>query len=395
MKKIAIYPGNFQPPAKSHYGVYKKLKTLIGSGDVFVATTDREPIPDAPLNFGDKEQIWVRHGVPASHIVKITSLPTDSVESADSWKPEEIFSRFSSEHTVVVVALNEKEVSFFSKRQGVSNNKSDGMSAGNMSNKTKSELKEIYEELSKSNGDEEKSEDGHKSTWLKANGELQYFQPYRGNEHALKPFKEHAYVVVVTDSKIEGNSVSTTNIRGVLGSSKYNDNQKKKFFGWVFGWFDVGMYQLMTDKFKNAHQVTNSDEVPPMSPPLAAVKQKTVEPNKNLQEIVFKILKEMVDEDYSFPTNDSSGESNLTSMSDTLGNEKTPSQQKAEISKQRTDLVKQKKELEAKAKQNKEQAANYKTTAKNYDTFQKKTDRDAITTVNKQLSTSITPDSIM
>ena len=56
----------------------------------------------------------------------------------------------------------------------------------------------------------------------------------------LRPFNEHAYIMVLDDSRINGKPVSTTNIRDVLGSSRYNDKQKKKFFTWVFGWFDIG-----------------------------------------------------------------------------------------------------------------------------------------------------------
>ena len=42
MKKIGIYPGNFQPATKAHLEVYKRLKSMVGT-DSFIATTDREP----------------------------------------------------------------------------------------------------------------------------------------------------------------------------------------------------------------------------------------------------------------------------------------------------------------------------------------------------------------
>ena len=70
MKTIGIYPGNFQPPTRAHYQVYRRLRQMVGT-DVFIITTDRTPTPDAPLNYGDKEQIWVRHGAPAGHVVKV------------------------------------------------------------------------------------------------------------------------------------------------------------------------------------------------------------------------------------------------------------------------------------------------------------------------------------
>jgi molecular chaperone GrpE (heat shock protein) len=107
-------------------------------------------------------------------------------------------------------------------------------------------------------------------------------------------------------------------------------------------------------------------------------------PKKKLGEMVVKVLKSL-EEDYSTDINTPDSSTNMTSISST-SNQETPAQQSADASKQRVDLIKQKKELEAKAKQNKQQRDNYSTTVKNYDTFQKKTDRDAIDTINTQLS---------
>jgi len=423
MKKIGIYPGNFQPADRSHLEAYKKLKSLVGS-DTFIATTDREPIPEAPLNFGDKEQIWVRHGVPASHIIKVQTLPTDDAGKGQEWRPQEILHKFSANRTVVVIALNEKEASLFS----VKKKKTDGTSG--MSTKVRRELNELYEELStpdvvKQQSDNEDPEDVDSAfekknkqhqeqsieVWLNSKNEPSYLQPYKGNEKSLKPFEEHAYVIIVDDSKIQGHAISTTNIRNTLGSDRYNDEQKKKFFRWVFGWFDVGLYQLLVYKFRNAHQVVYADDEP-SNQSSTNVMTKTTEPrpavttpnpqadssiynkNRKLQEIVYTILKELVDEDYS-STTDTTTTPNLTNgMSDTLGAEtKSAAQQAKDRNDQRIALVKQKKELEANDKQDKQQRDNYATTVKNYDRFKKKNNRDAIDSVNKQLSSPTPPTS--
>src|SRR5579862_318020 len=185
MKTIGIYPGTFQPADKSHYDVYKKLKAITRA-DTFVATTDREPSPEAPLNFGDKEQIWVRHGVPASHIVKVTTLPTDH---NDDWRPKEIYSKFSSTETVAVVALNQIEASRFSKK------KQQAKPPVAATDEFTQELQELYGELQESKPSE---------IWLDRKGNASYFQPYKGNENSLKPFEEHAYVVIMDDTKIGG-----------------------------------------------------------------------------------------------------------------------------------------------------------------------------------------------
>jgi hypothetical protein len=417
MKKVGIYPGNFQPADRSHCEVYKKLKLLIGENDVFIATTDREPIPEAPLNFGDKEQIWVRHGVPTSHIIKVQSLPTDDVENEREWRPQEIYNKFSGKHIVAIIALNPKEAELFSKKKGNTNASSDGMSTG-----TRTDLNEIYKELSSPEpkmdvtGEPEEDsdvplkkqnkphEEQHKDIWLNSNGEPSYFQPYKGNENDLHPSEEHAYVTIMDDTKILGYPVSTTNIRNVLGSSKYNDNQKKKFFRFVFGWFDAGLYQLMVYKFRNAYQVIYTDDKPatvrqdlntnksrlPAQTPQPEPQSRLYNPNKKLQEMVYTILKELVDEDYSSTINSPDSSTNMTDMNTSIKKE-DPSVIAKEKSQQKINLVQQKKELEAKDKQDKQQRDNYFTTVKNYDQFQKKNNRDAIDNVNKQLSQPTKP----
>src|ERR1017187_412248 len=264
MKTIGIYPGSFQPATRAHLDVYNHLKSTIGNvEDVFVATTDRVPTPEAPLNFGDKQQIWVRHGIPASHIVKVSSLPLDHKD----WRPREIYNKFSDKRTVAIIVLNKVMISSFAKRK----------------EKIPVELTEIEEILRELGGKEtdqqkkqnrksntrlpedpydpdvlfaKKVKQAEKEAWLKPDGSPQYFQPYKGNENILTPCSEHAYILVEDDTKIQGKPISTTNIRYVLGSPKYEEDQKKKFFKWVFGWFDEGLYKLMAMKFKNAHLVS-------------------------------------------------------------------------------------------------------------------------------------------
>jgi len=403
MKKIGIYPGNFQPALISHYNVYKALKSVVGDSDVFIATTDREPSPDAPLNFGDKEQIWVRHGVPASHIIRVNSLPTDNVENAHDWKPNEIFHKFSSKHTVAIIALNSKDAELFSKIKDKVVDP-EGMSAGGLSDKTKKELNEIYKELcpiKEQTPEEEDPEDAdlkntlpkNREVWLKQDGELQYFQPYKSNEHALRPFSEHVYIIIIDDTKVQGKPMSTANIRSILGSDTLDDYEKKKTFRWAFGWFDVGLYQLLTFKFKNAHQVSSTEQTPNVTnvnsnQPRRPVSAYNQQPNSGgytqngkLQEIVKNILKKLSEDMTSNSNNLNTG------MASSLDIEKeSPAKQSANAAKQRIDLVKQKKELEATAKQNKQKSDAYSTEVKNYNSFQKKADRDSIDSINKQLS---------
>ena len=226
MKTIGIYPGNFQPAHRGHVLAYKKFRQIAGM-DVFVITTDRTPIPDAPLNFGEKENIWVRHGVPASHIVKV-----------NNWmKPIEVFSRVSTSHTNVIFALTEKEESEIKKQK-----------------RPQSDTTSV--------GQEHNQNDLHSAeSWVNPDGSLNYFQPYKGNEHNMEPLNKHGYVVIIDDNIIDGKTVSTSNIRDGLGSEKFTEGQKKLFFKWTFGWFDIGLFQLLQDKFRGAHKTAKGSDI--------------------------------------------------------------------------------------------------------------------------------------
>ena len=85
----------------------------------------------------------------------------------------------------------------------------------------------------------------------KKDGSPSYFQPFRGNENSLQSFSKHGYIIIIPTSvsSVNGKSISGTNVRDVLGGNKYSDEQKRKFFKHVFGWFDVSLYELLADKF--------------------------------------------------------------------------------------------------------------------------------------------------
>lgn len=352
MKTIAIYPGHFQPATKAHYEVYRKLRRLVGQ-DVFIAITSGEPTEQAPLNFGEKEMVWVRHGVPASHIIKVRD-----------WKnPTEIYEKFSKSNTSVIFALNQRELEEISPRT-----------------KKASQIKEEEEPTSS-------PQDPNQTIWVGTDNKPSYFQPYEGNENNMEPLVKHAYAVEIDDSHIGGRPFSTANIRQGLGSPRYTDDQKKKFFRMIFGWFDIGLYNMMTFKFKMAHQVASPDETPAVDSPstiVGAPKAPPVSGKEQLRNMVRECLKELMEGSLD------GGEEIDTSlsMSDTLDSEKSDAEKRSEQNKKQADLVKQKKELEAKAKQNKQQRDNYFTTVKNYDNFQKKNDRDALDATTKQIAQS-------
>ncbi len=331
MKTIGIYPGNFQPPTRAHFQVYKKLRQAVGP-DTFVVTTDRTPTPEAPLNVGDKEQILVRHGIPASNIQKI-----------EDWKhPEQIFHKFSADHTAAIFALTQKEAGEVAKRRG---------RTSQLKGKLDKELSKQDPGLNKLAIAPNAPEPTDKEVWIEGDGTLGYFQPLKGNENSMKPFKEHGYVMIVDDTKIEGRPVSTANIRQVFGSPLYTEEAKKKFFRFVFGWFDIGLYTLIATKFKNAHQVSPDVETPeePSRMPgrrnqpmiVQTPKEPSLAFKENITKMVHEILKEIMDEDYSSSMSSTldSGGSDTTDMATTLDKQKTPAEQNAEKAKKKADLV--------------------------------------------------------
>lgn len=332
MKTIGIYPGRFQPAHKGHYGVYKELRQISGP-DTFIATSDKTPTPDSPLNFGEKQQIWVRHGVPSSNIVKVKN----------TYSPTEITQNFMPESTVAVFALGSKDVARFGAKTS-------------------------------------KDPKTGKPIWLKADGTTpSYFQPYKGNEDDMQPMEKHSYVLVIKDIKVDGKPISGTNIREALSNPKYTSEQKKKFFNWAFGWYDPSLFGMLVDRFSEATKsiVPQVQKMPKMAsmvnksePTPLSKKSRTIS-----KEILQNVVAEMLDE-LSTPQGETPGE---------------PTTNPTEPVASTADLVKQKRDLEAKAKQNKQQRDSYKTTVTNYDRIQKKADRDAIDAVNRQISRPTQP----
>ena len=280
MKMIGIYPVASQPPTKAHLVVYNKLKSIVGV-DTFIVTTDRTPTEDAPLNFGDKVQILVRHGIPSSHIIQ-----------SDDWKhPTVILNNFSKDQTKIIYALNSMDVK-------------------------------------------------------KLTSKSKYYQLY--NKTSIEPLSKRGYILVIDDTKIEGKPVSTQNIRQVLGSDRYEDGAKKKFFRFIFGWFDVGLYTLITSKFKSAHQVFTPDtevknqKMPSMSSMISKpqpIAKKTNGVKSRIQQMVREMLGEIMNEEfYSKDVNTPDAADNMTAGTDQL---KSPADQRAEASKKKIELSKQ------------------------------------------------------
>lgn len=192
MNVIGIYPGRFQPPHRGHLKAYEYVKRIVGPNNAYVATSDKVDPEKSPLSYQEKQSIWTRHGVPIDKVVKVVN----------PYKSEEITHKFNPKNTAAIFFVSEK--------------------------------------------------DSKRFPFKRPDGSPAYFQPYPKNNEQLEPIAKHAYIEVVPTYPIDGKKISGTKVREYLGSAKYTKEQKKKFFHWVFGWFDIGLFELLEDKFTEA-----------------------------------------------------------------------------------------------------------------------------------------------
>ena len=75
--------------------------------------------------------------------------------------------------------------------------------------------------------------------------------------------KEHGYFLVAphVSMKIGGNEISGTTMRNILGSPKIEDKDRPKIFKKLFGYYDKGVYNMLTNKFKKLFEFYNQQSV--------------------------------------------------------------------------------------------------------------------------------------
>jgi len=78
-----------------------------------------------------------------------------------------------------------------------------------------------------------------------------YFQDYMKNKNKMSGYEDNGYVLTAphVSIKVAGNEVSGTVMRQLLGSPNYEED-REKLFKKAFGYFDKGIYNMMTNKFK-------------------------------------------------------------------------------------------------------------------------------------------------
>jgi len=191
MNIIGIYPGKFQPPTSGNYKTYELLKQYTGN-NTFVTTNDVINLPNSPLTFQDKQQIWTRHGIPIDKVVM----------SKDPTSAGEVLQKFGTDRTVVIFAMPKKDATLaLQDRSG-------------------------------------------------------RFIPFRGLTSNMEPMSSKSYILVIPDELLYVNkNINSDTIRKAFGSKTMSEDKKKSFFKQIFGWYDISLFDLIKKKFAEASVV--------------------------------------------------------------------------------------------------------------------------------------------
>ena len=198
-KVIAIYPGRFQPFGPHHKKVFDALQSKFG--EAYITTSDIKQPPRHPMNFNEKVKHMVKMGVPKNRIIK-EKVP---------YVANNLLKKFDKDTTAVVYVFGAKDA-------------------------------------------------GRLKGGKKKSGGLTYYQDLKSNANNLKGFEEHGYIYTAPHVKVSGIS-SGTEIRNLLGSPKFEDEKREKIFKQTFGYFDKGVYTMMTNKFKKLFEFYQQPQV--------------------------------------------------------------------------------------------------------------------------------------
>lgn len=191
MNIIGIYPGAFQPPTSGNYKAYELLKQHTGN-NTFVTTDDVVNLPNAPLTFQDKQQIWTRHGVPIDKVVM----------SKDPTKAGEVLQKFGTDRTVVVFAMPKKDA-----------------------------ILALQDQSGK-------------------------FAPFQGMSSNMEPMNNKVYILTIPDEVLYVNKqITSDTVRRAFASETLSEEKKKSFFKQIFGWYDISLFDLIKKKFAEAGTV--------------------------------------------------------------------------------------------------------------------------------------------
>tara|TARA_R110002110_G_scaffold10404_3_gene51192 strand:+ start:1551 stop:3794 length:2244 start_codon:yes stop_codon:yes gene_type:complete len=200
-RRIAIYPGRFQPMGTHHAETYKKLARKYGPDNTFIATSNVVNPPKSPLDFEQKKRIMVKHGIPESQIV----------QTRNPYAAKEVLEAFDPESTAAIYLVGAKDMAEDPRFANLDGVKKDG---------TPSHLKAL-----------------------------------RDNEELLG-FNRHSYVGVAphVSLKVPGlGEMSGTSLREFLKTADRGDFEK------VMGFFDEEIFEMLQGALKEMSSMSGGN----------------------------------------------------------------------------------------------------------------------------------------
>ena len=194
---VALYPGRFQPMGRHHAATFKWLENSFPGGNVYVVTSDKVDLPKSPLNFNEKQQVAVAHGID----------PEKFIQVKNPYRAEEVLKNYDPNKTAVVFMVGQKDMD-------------ESPRFANLGGVTKS-------------------------------GKPSYFRKYDPAAEDLKSFSQHGYLVVAphVSLDIEGlGEMSGTTIRKALASGD------ERMFEDVMGFKDSYLLELFKEKFSQIQE---------------------------------------------------------------------------------------------------------------------------------------------
>jgi hypothetical protein len=192
-KVIAVYPGRFQPFGPHHKKVFQSLQKKFD--DVYITTSNIKAPPRHPMNFKEKVRHMVKMGIPKNKIIFEKS----------PYVANNLLKKFDSDKTAVVYVFGAKDA-------------------------------------------------GRLKGGKKKSGGLTYYQDYNKNKNNMVGYETHGYIYTAPHVKVSGIS-SGTEIRRLLGSPKFGEKNREIIFKKTFGYFDKGVYNMLTNKFRKLFEV--------------------------------------------------------------------------------------------------------------------------------------------
>jgi len=201
-KIVGIYGGRFQPFGPHHLKTFKWLQSKVDVA--YITTSDIKKPPRHPMNYTEKVRHMVKMGVPANRIIK-EKVP---------YVASNTLKKFDKDTTAVVYIFGKKDA---------------GRLAGGK----------------------------------KKSGGKTYYQDFKKNKGNLEPAWKHGYILTAPhiSMNVGGKEVSGTTMRDILGHPKLNDSQREKLFKKLFGYYNKGVYQMMTNKFKKLYEFYHKPDI--------------------------------------------------------------------------------------------------------------------------------------